>query len=98
GGRSWWSLLVIHAPERATPSAPPSERKNDAAEVATPRSAGSTAFWMAVVRLGITSPRPTPSATSDSSSGSSVFPHRASQERATNAHTATASPATGRGL
>src|SRR5678816_3921316 len=92
------SRAVIHAPASATPSAPPSDRKKDAAEVATPRSSGATAFWIAVVRLGITSPSPTPRPTRDISSESSEPPEPASQASSRNIAHATARPVTGRNL
>src|SRR5678816_4730774 len=80
-GRSRCSRAVTHAPASATPSAPPSDRKKEAAEVATPRSSGATAFWIAVVRLGITSPRPRPSPTRDSPRDSAQPRDPASQAR-----------------
>ncbi|GAB7005336.1 hypothetical protein JCM18899A_28090 [Nocardioides sp. AN3] len=48
------------APKTATPIAPPRERKKVAPEVATPRSAWGTAFWVASTRTCITIPMPAP--------------------------------------
>lgn len=59
---SWGMVLrsrrVSSAPKTATPIAPPRDRKKVAPEVATPRSAWGTAFWVASTRAGITMPMP----------------------------------------
>ena len=49
------------APNSATPSEPPMERKNVAVEVATPMSRGGASFWTTSTITCITSPIPTPS-------------------------------------
>ncbi len=48
------------APNSATPSEPPIERKNVAAEVATPTSFGGAQFWTASTSTCITRPMPMP--------------------------------------
>ena len=55
------SRAFMMAPNSATPNDPPSDRKNCADEVATPRSRYSTAFWMASSETCITIPTPSPS-------------------------------------
>ena len=50
--------MNIRLPDCATPDAPPSEQMNDTAEVATPSILGRTAFWIALVKFGMTSPSP----------------------------------------
>ena len=44
----------------ATPSVPPIWRKKVDAEVATPMSLGPTAFWLAIVRVCMSWPSPSP--------------------------------------
>ena len=48
------------APNSATPSEPPIERKNVAVEVATPMSLRRRAFWTTSTSTCITRPMPTP--------------------------------------
>ena len=64
-GISVCNRAVRMAPERATPTAPPNERKNADIAVAAPRSDRSTAFWIAVVKLGNVTPIPRPNTISD---------------------------------
>jgi hypothetical protein len=49
------------APNRATPTDPPTARKNVTVEVATPRSSTGDSFWVASTRICITMPMPAPS-------------------------------------
>jgi hypothetical protein len=60
GGMVSRSRWVSSGPKTATPMAPPREEKNVAPEVATPRSAWGTAFWVASTRTCITMPMPAP--------------------------------------
>jgi hypothetical protein len=66
--------IASTAPAKATPSAPPSERKQKAVAVAQPNSLRATPFWIAVGRLGITGPIPRPITTSTASIGGAPMP------------------------
>ena len=54
------SRAISSAPRTATARLPPIERKNWIAAVATPRSAGSTRFWVAITNVWNIQPMPTP--------------------------------------
>ena len=60
------SRAVSSAPSAATASAPPIERKNWIAAVATPRSDISTAFWVAITNVWNIAPMPMPITTRSS--------------------------------
>ena len=54
------SRLENRAPNNATPSEPPTARKNVTVDVATPRSARGASFWVASTMICIVKPMPTP--------------------------------------
>src|SRR5271170_7053077 len=90
--------LVNRLPDNATPNAPPSERKNDTADVATPSVSGATAFWIATVRFGMTSPSPAPVTTSAASIAGSGAASRTAAAIATKPVIARPSPSTDKPL
>jgi hypothetical protein len=55
--------LVNRAPNSATPTDPPTARKNVTVAVATPRSSTGASFWVASTRICMTIPIPAPSRT-----------------------------------
>jgi hypothetical protein len=55
--------LLKMAPKMATPTEPPMERKKLTVEVALPRSAAGTEFWVARIKVCSVRPIPTPRTT-----------------------------------
>ena len=54
------TFVAMRAPSTETPMVPPSERKKAMPELATPISAGVTAFCTISTRFCMTMPRPAP--------------------------------------